>query len=88
MGGRRNATGGARSTLPAKSGAPATVLQDDRTWSEVEVPRDAAPVAYEMFENKRGERSRGDRLEASLEGGRLAMTEDGVSVSYEMSIAR
>ncbi len=73
---------------PAKAGTPPVTLQDDRSWSQVELRKGSAPVGYELSENKHGVQTRGETLRASVGSeGRLALIdEDGVTVSYEMFI--
>lgn len=73
---------------PMKSGAPPVTLQDDKSWSQIELQRGSEPVAYELSEDKQGHRTRGPALKASVGSeGRLTLVgEDGATVSYEMFI--
>ena len=75
-------------SVPGQVGCIPMDIQDDKTWSHIEVSRGQAPIAFEMSCNKKGEESRGADLEATLvKDGRLALVnEDGVTVSYEMYI--
>lgn len=81
--GRREIT-----TPPAKSGAPPVTLQDDQTWTEVELTPGEEPEAYRLTVDKHGHQSRGADLQAHVSpDGRMELVgEDGVTVSYEMYI--
>jgi hypothetical protein len=72
---------------PGMVGCVPVTVQDDKTWSQIDLARGRAPVAYEMSANKKGEQARGADLSATCVDGRLALVnEDGITVSYEMFI--
>lgn len=73
-------------TPPAKAGAPASILLDDQTWTEVQLHPGSAPEGHEVSQDMRGQRREGAAVEACVDPhGRLVLVgQDGVSTSYEM----
>lgn len=71
---------------PGMVSAVPITLQDDKTWSQIELRPGQSPVACAMAENRKGEQTRGPALNASLSGEhRLKLVDEhGVSVSYEL----
>ncbi len=73
---------------PVRSGSPPAILQDDHSWTQIELPFGGECSGFLVHQDKSGAVVRGPALESTVDReGRLAVTgEDGVTVSYEMYI--